>query len=273
MEAALKGSREIGFTIVSITLSLIAVFIPLFLMGGYVGKLFQEFAVTISVSLILSLIISLTLTPMMCARLLKHENKQHGCSTSCLNAVSTACWRCIRAACMSSCDTSSDPAGHAGDDRRHRLSLRPHSQGLFPEQDTGLLQGITERATDISFPAMVQRQQAIIDTVLKDPAVESVTHYIGPGGPTPTLNQGRVFVVLKPLSERGVSASSDTTARSRAREDAGHRALSAGGPGHHHRRSLSRVVPVNRFTASWRHSPRAPMATIVMPGRWSHAIA
>jgi HAE1 family hydrophobic/amphiphilic exporter-1 len=79
-------------------------------------------------------------------------------------------------------------------------------KGFFPEQDTGLLQGITEAATDISFPAMVQRQQAIVDTVMKDPAVESVTHYIGPGGPTPTLNQGRVFVVLKPLAERGVSA-------------------------------------------------------------------
>src|SRR5438552_15586859 len=79
MEAALKGSSEIGFTIVSITLSLIAVFIPLFLMGGYVGKLFQEFAITVSVSLVLSLVISLTLTPMMCARLLKAEAKQHGC--------------------------------------------------------------------------------------------------------------------------------------------------------------------------------------------------
>ncbi|HEX9555307.1 MAG TPA: efflux RND transporter permease subunit, partial [Reyranella sp.] len=208
MEAALKGSREIGFTIVSITLSLIAVFIPLFLMGGYVGKLFQEFAVTISVSLLISLIVSLTLTPMMCARLLKDQaHRQHG--------------RLYR-------------LFERGFD--HLLALYEHGlkivlrhrfitlmvmlstialtgylyvvipKGFFPQQDTGQIVGITEASQDISFPAMAQRQQALVDILLKDPAIGSVSNYIGPGGPTATLNQGRVFIALKPGNQRDVSA-------------------------------------------------------------------
>src|SRR3982074_2890463 len=208
MEAALKGSKEIGFTIISITLSLIAVFIPLFLMGGYVGKLFQEFAITISVSLLLSLVISLTLTPMMCARLLKDEaHRQHGRlyrfferGFDNLLALYEHGLKIVLRHRFVTLLVMLGTIVATG----YLYVVIP--KGFFPEQDTGLLQGITEAATDISFPAMVQRQQAIVDTVMKDPAVESVTHYIGPGGPTPTLNQGRVFVVLKPLAERGVSA-------------------------------------------------------------------
>jgi hydrophobe/amphiphile efflux-1 (HAE1) family protein len=206
MQAALKGSAEIGFTIVSITVSLIAVFIPLFLMGGYVGKLFQEFAITITASLILSLIISLTLTPMMCARLLKDQSHtQHGrlylLFERGFDGLLALYARGLRVAI------------------RHRLvtliimlstiALTGYlyviiPKGFFPQQDTGQITGITEAAQDISFPAMVERQQALVDILLKDPAIESVANYIGPGGPTATLNQGRVFIVLK--QKRDVSA-------------------------------------------------------------------
>jgi len=208
MEAALKGSSEIGFTIVSITLSLIAVFIPLFLMGGYVGKLFQEFAIAITVSLILSLIISLTLTPMMCARLLKNEtHKQHGrlylLFERGFDGLLLLYERGLRVALRQRFITLLVMLG--------TIALTGYlyviiPKGFFPQQDTGMILGITEAAQNISFPAMVQRQQALMETVLKDPAVESVSDYIGPGGPTATLNQGRVFIVLKPLEQRGVSA-------------------------------------------------------------------
>jgi hydrophobe/amphiphile efflux-1 (HAE1) family protein len=208
MEAALKGSKEIGFTIISITLSLIAVFIPLFLMGGYVGKLFQEFAVTISVSLLLSLVVSLTLTPMMCARLLKDEaHRQHGR----LYRLSERGFDSLLALYEHGLKIV----------LRHRfitlmvmlgtIALTGYlyvviPKGFFPQQDTGQIVGITEASQDISFAAMVQRQQALVDVLLKDPAIESVSNYIGPGGPTATLNQGRVFIVLKPGNQRNVSA-------------------------------------------------------------------
>jgi HAE1 family hydrophobic/amphiphilic exporter-1 len=208
MEAALKGAGEIGFTIVSITLSLIAVFIPLFLMGGYVGKLFQEFAITISVSLILSLLISLTLTPMMCARLLKSEHgKQRG-------------WFYRQA------ERGFDGLLHLYE-RGLKVALRHRfatlmvmfgtialtgylyviiPKGFFPQQDTGMIVGIAEAAQDISFPAMAQRIEAVIGVVQKDPAVASIGSNIGAGGATATLNQGRMFIALKPREQRDVSA-------------------------------------------------------------------
>jgi hydrophobe/amphiphile efflux-1 (HAE1) family protein len=208
MAAALKGSAEIGFTIVSITLSLIAVFIPLFFMGGYVGKMFREFAVAVSVSLVLSLVISLTLTPMMCARLLTNEKGvKHGRLYQLFEAgfdgILALYERTLKVAL------------------RHRfvtlmvmvstIVLTGYlyyviPKGFFPLQDTGMLFAITEASQDISFPAMVERQQALMDVVLKDPAVQSVSDFIGPSGSTPTLNQGRGFVVLKPLGQRDVSA-------------------------------------------------------------------
>ena len=208
MEAALKGSREIGFTIVSITLSLIAVFIPLFLMGGYVGKLFQEFAVTISVSLLLSLVISLTLTPMMCARLLKNEaHRQHGrlyrLSERSFDGLLALYEHGLKIVIRHRFITLLVMLG--------TIALTGYlyvviPKGFFPQQDTGQIVGITEAAEDISFLAMAQRQQALVDVLLKDPAIESVSNYIGPGGPTATLNQGRVFIVLKPGNQRDVSA-------------------------------------------------------------------
>jgi HAE1 family hydrophobic/amphiphilic exporter-1 len=208
MEAALKGSREIGFTIVSITVSLIAVFIPLFLMGGYVGKLFQEFAITISVSLILSLIISLTLTPMMCSRLLKDEaHRRHGrlyrASEYGFDAILALYERGLKIVLRHRFITLMAMLGTIV---MTGFLYTAIPKGFFPQEDTGIIQGITEASQDISFPAMAQRQQALVDTVLKDPAVAGVTNYIGPGGPTATLNQGRVFIILKPRDQRDVSA-------------------------------------------------------------------
>jgi hydrophobe/amphiphile efflux-1 (HAE1) family protein len=209
MEASLRGSREIGFTIVSITLSLIAVFIPLFFMSGYVGKMFREFAIAVSVSLVLSLVISLTLTPMMCARLLndpKHD--QHGrlyqLSERGFEAVLDWYERTLKFALHHRFATLMVMFG--------TILLTGYlyyviPKGFFPLQDTGMLFGIAEASQDISFPAMAERQQALMSVVLKDPAVESVSDFMGPGGSTPTLNQGRGFVVLKPRDQRDVSAS------------------------------------------------------------------
>jgi hydrophobe/amphiphile efflux-1 (HAE1) family protein len=207
LDAALKGAGEIGFTIASITLSLIAVFIPLFLMGGFVGLLFREFAVAVSVALVLSLLISLTLTPMMCARLLKPQRREHGW----LYRVS---------------ERGFDLLLHVYEAGlkvvlRHRfttlmvmlgtIALTGYlyvviPKGFFPQQDTGLIIGLSEAAQDISYSAMAQRQQAVLDAVLEDPAVASVGAAIGAGGGTTTINNGRVFIALKPHDERDVSA-------------------------------------------------------------------
>jgi len=208
MEATLKGSSEIGFTIVSITLSLIAVFIPLFLMGGYVGKLFQEFAITITASLLLSLVISLTLTPMMCARLLKDDSrKTHGRfylmferGFDSLLALYSRGLRVVlrhRFATLLAMLLTIALTGYL-------FVIIP--KGFFPQQDTGQIVGITEASQDISFSAMSERQQALVGILLKDPAVASVASYIGPGGPTATLNQGRIFIILKPKPDRTASA-------------------------------------------------------------------
>jgi len=207
MEAALKGASEIGFTIVSITLSLIAVFIPLFLMGGYVGKLFQEFAITVSVSLVLSLLISLTLTPMMCARLLKQHSGQHGrlyrLFERGFDALLAAYERGLKIALRHRFGTLMIMLGTVGLTGYLYIVI---PKGFFPQQDTGMIFGIAEAAQDISYPAMVQRMQDVIDTVRKDPAVASIGANIGAGGATATLNQGRVFIALKPHDQRGVTA-------------------------------------------------------------------
>ena len=207
MEAALRGSREIGFTIVSITFSLIAVFIPLFLMGGYIGKLFQEFAITVSMSLILSLVISLTLTPMMCARLLKHETRRHGWVyrqfERGFDGLLAVYERGLRVALRHRFITLMAMLGtivFTG----YLYVIIP--KGFFPQQDTGMILGIAEAAQDVSYRAMVGRMEAVIDTVLKDPAVASIGAQIGAGGATATLNQGRVFIALKPHDQRNVSA-------------------------------------------------------------------
>ncbi|MGA7996251.1 MAG: efflux RND transporter permease subunit, partial [Bradyrhizobium sp.] len=207
MEAAIKGSGEIGFTIVSITLSLIAVFIPLFLMGGYVGLLFREFAVTVSVALVLSLLISLTLTPMMCSRLLKPETGEHGRLYRLFERgfewLVDVYGRGLRIVLRHQFITLMVMLG--------TIVLTGYlyvviPKGFFPQQDTGLIIGVTEAAQDISFAAMAERQQAVVNVVLRDPAVASVGSQIGAGGPTATLNDGRMFIALKPRDERKASA-------------------------------------------------------------------
>ena len=203
MEAALKGAGEIGFTIVSITLSLIAVFIPLFLMGGYVGLLFREFAVAISVSLVLSLVISLTLTPMMCSRLLKPEAKEHGWLYRVFergfDALLATYERGLKVALRHRFITLMVMLGTIGLTGYLYYAI---PKGFFPEQDTGLILGITEAAQDTSFQAMAQRQLAAVKVIQQDPAVDTVGSNIGPGGPTAAPNQGRLFIALKPREQR-----------------------------------------------------------------------
>jgi len=207
MQAALKSAGEIGFTIISITLSLIAVFIPLFLMGGYVGELFREFAVAVSVALLLSLVIALTLTPMMCSRLLKPQGEQHGRVYRLFERGFDAILNLYE-------------AGLKVVLRHHFITLMVMlgtvaltgylyviiPKGFFPQQDTGLILGFSEAAQDISYQAMAQRQQALIAAVLQDPAVASVGTGIGAGGGNYTTNTGRMFIQLKPKSQRDASA-------------------------------------------------------------------
>jgi len=202
-DAAMKGSGEIGFTVMAITFSLIAVFIPLFLMGGYVGLLFREFAITVSVALVLSLVISRTLTPMMCAYLLKPESHEHGR----LYRWSERGFDLL---------LSAYEAGLKVVLRHRFITLMVMiativvtgylyviiPKGFFPQQDTGLILGQSEAAQDISFQAMAERQQAMLDAVIRDPAVASVGSAVGAGGSTYTVNDGRVFIQLKPAGQR-----------------------------------------------------------------------
>ncbi|MEA2833857.1 MAG: hypothetical protein QOG66_2059 [Methylobacteriaceae bacterium] len=202
-EAAMKGAGEIGFTIVSITLSLIAVFIPLFLMSGYVGLLFREFAIAVSVSLVLSLIISLTLTPMMCARLLKPESKEHGRLYRLLergfDAVLHAYERGLKVVLRHRFITLMTLLG--------TIALTGYlyviiPKGFFPQQDTGLIISQSEAAQDISFQAMKERQQALQDAIMRDPAVDTIGAAVGAGGGVYTANDGRVYITLKPKDQR-----------------------------------------------------------------------
>ncbi|WP_426418925.1 efflux RND transporter permease subunit [Bradyrhizobium genosp. A] len=202
-EASLKGAGEIGFTIVSITLSLIAVFIPLFLMGGYVGLLFREFAITVSVALVLSLLISLTLTPMMCACLLKPESKEHGWLyrvsergfDGLLNLYEAGLKIVLRHRFITLM-TMLGTIALTG----YLYVVIP--KGFFPQQDTGLIIGLSEAAQDISFQAMAERQQALLNAVVQDPAVASVGSGVGAGGGNTTVNNGRVYIALKPQNQR-----------------------------------------------------------------------
>ena len=209
LEAALKGARQIGFTIISLTVSLIAVLIPLLFMGDIVGRLFREFAVTLSVTILLSAVISLTLTPMMCARLLKSKAEEkrgrfYEASERIFNRVVDFYGRTLRWVLDRQRTTLLVAAGTLV------LTVVLYfivPKGLFPVQDTGVIQGISEAAQTISFPAMAEKQQALADVVLKDPAVESLSSFIGIDGTNTTLNSGRMLINLKPLNVRKVSAS------------------------------------------------------------------
>jgi hydrophobe/amphiphile efflux-1 (HAE1) family protein len=203
-DAAMKGSGEIGFTVVAITFSLIAVFIPLFLMSGYIGLLFREFAITVSVALLLSLVISRTLTPMMCAYLLKPESKEHGWLyrisergfDGLLNAYEAGLKIVLRHRFITLMVMFGTIALTG-----YLYVVIP--KGFFPQQDTGLILGQSEAAQDISFQAMTERQQAMLDAIMRDPAVEAVGAATGAGGGLYTINDGRVFIQLKPKEQRG----------------------------------------------------------------------
>ena len=204
-EAALKGSREIGFTIVSITFSLIAVFIPVLLMGGMVGRVFREFAVAISVAIIVSGFVSLTLTPMLCARVLKshdpHEKQNvvlrwfEAMFASGLKAYEWSLDRVLKAKQVMLWVTLATIAGTVW-----LYIIVP--KGFFPTEDTGYMIGITEGNTDIAFPAMVEHQRKVAEIVRADKDVAYVNSTVGAGGPNTIGNSGRMLVALKPRDER-----------------------------------------------------------------------
>jgi multidrug efflux pump len=208
MQAALKGAEQIGFTILSLTISLIAVLIPLLFMGDIVGRLFREFAVTLSVTILVSAFVSLTLTPMMCARMLRHkpESEQgwfYRASERVFNGIIAFYGMTLRWVL------------------RHRIATLMVAiatlvttvwlyiivpKGFFPVQDTGVILGISEAPQTVSFAAMAERQQALAQVLLQDPAIESLSSFIGIDGTNATINSGRIQINLKPLEERHVSA-------------------------------------------------------------------
>jgi multidrug efflux pump len=207
LAAALKGAEQIGFTIISLTFSLIAVLIPLLFMGDVVGRLFREFAITLAVSILISAVVSLTLTPMMCARLLSHtpESEQSRFSRAAggwfewiierygvtlqwvLDRQRMTLWVAIATLALAVVLYVFVP------------------KGFFPVQDTGLIQGISEAPQSISFEAMAERQQALAKVILEDPAVENLSSFIGVDGTNTTLNSGRVLITLKPHDQRASS--------------------------------------------------------------------
>jgi multidrug efflux pump len=206
--AALKGSQQIGFTIISLTVSLIAVLIPLLFMGDVVGRLFHEFAITLAVSILISAVVSLTLTPMMSARLLRAERERRHTA---LGAWSARTFEALVARYGRALDWVLD---------RPRSTMVVFAltfvatavlyvvvpKGFFPLQDTGLIQVITEATQTTSFDAMGARQQALAEAILKDPDVDHLASFIGVDGANPTLNTGRMQITLKPFAQRRASA-------------------------------------------------------------------
>ena len=209
MAAALKGAKQIGFTLISLTLSLIAVLIPLLFMADVVGRLFREFAITLAVAILISLVVSLTLTPMMCARLLKREPKEeeqgrfYKASGAWIDWLIEAYGRKLQWVLKHQPLTLLVAIATLG------LTVVLYMvvpKGFFPVQDTGVIQGISEAPQSISFAAMSQRQQELAKIILEDPAVESLSSYIGVDGDNATLNSGRLLINLKPHGERDLSA-------------------------------------------------------------------
>ena len=209
LEAALRGSEQIGFTIISLTISLIAVLIPLFFMADIVGRLFREFAITLSVTILISAVVSLTLTPMMCSRLLRYkapteQGRFYAASERAFNSVIAVYGKTLQfvlrfqgTTLLIAMATLALTAG--------LFIIIP--KGFFPIQDTGVIQGVSEAPQSISFSEMAGRQQALANVVLKDPAVESLSSFIGIDGTNTTLNTGRILINLKPLAGRKISAS------------------------------------------------------------------
>lgn len=206
LEAALKGSQQIAFTIISLTISLIAVLIPLLFMGDVIGRLFREFAMTLAVSILISAVVSLTLTPMMCARLLhsvpagRHSELAQG---RFLDGVIARYGQMLSRVL----DRPGPMQLIAVATLILTLALYVMiPKGFLPSQDTGLIQGISEAPQSISFQAMAERQQALVEVLLEEPAVAGVTSFIGVDGANPTLNSGRLLIQLKPHDERDQDA-------------------------------------------------------------------
>lgn len=209
MQAALKGAKQIGFTLISLTLSLIAVLIPLLFMADVVGRLFREFAITLAVAILISLVVSLTLTPMMCARLLKAEPKPEEQGRFYRASGAFIDWMIAEYGRMLQWVLKHQPLTLLVAIGTLALTVFLYMvvpKGFFPVQDTGVIQGISEAPQSISFSAMSQRQQELGKIILQDPDVESLSSYIGVDGDNPTLNSGRMLINLKPHSERSDSA-------------------------------------------------------------------
>ncbi|MDB0511742.1 MdtB/MuxB family multidrug efflux RND transporter permease subunit [Ralstonia solanacearum] len=208
MEAALKGAKQIGFTIISLTFSLIAVLIPLLFMGDVVGRLFREFAITLAVSILISAVVSLTLTPMMCARLLRHipepeQTRFYHAAGQFFDNVIAQYGRMLRWVLDRQKSTLLVAIGTLV---LTGLLYVYVPKGFFPVQDTGVIQGISDASQSISFPAMAERQQKLAEVILKDPAVESLSSFIGVDGTNTTLNSGRMLINLKPKDQRDADA-------------------------------------------------------------------
>ena len=209
MQAAFKGARQIGFTVISMSTSLVAVFIPLLFMGGLIGRLFHEFAVTVSLAILVSGVISLTLTPMLCSRFLKPEAAYRKPGVFIRGCERAFNWL------LGHYETG---LGWVLQHHSFMLAVafltlvatvflyRAVPKGFFPQQDTGIIFGTTDAAQDISFAAMTELQQKVAKIVLDDPAVATMASFIGAGMGASTVNNGRMFITLKPRAERKVSA-------------------------------------------------------------------
>ena len=209
LQAALKGSAQIGFTIISLTISLIAVLIPLLFMGDIVGRLFREFAVTLSITILVSAIVSLTLTPMMCSKLLKHtpEASQgwfYRVSERGFNAIIAFYGKTLRFVLRFQTITLLVALATLV---VTILQFYYIPKGFFPIQDTGVIQGVSEAAQTVSFDEMSRLQQSLTKVILKDPSIANLESFIGIDGTNTTLNSGRILINLKPLEERKISAS------------------------------------------------------------------
>ena len=208
LAAALKGAEQIGFTIISLTISLIAVLIPLLFMGDVVGRLFREFAITLAIAILISAVVSLTLTPMMSARFLRHTEKEQ---QSRFYRKSGEVYERVIARYGRMLDWVLERQGATLIVAIITLILTIVlyifiPKGFFPVQDTGAIQGITEAPETVSFAAMSERQQALARIILQDPSVESLSSFIGVDGVNTTLNSGRMLINLKPLSQRSARA-------------------------------------------------------------------
>ncbi|HTZ83753.1 MAG TPA: efflux RND transporter permease subunit [Candidatus Acidoferrales bacterium] len=209
MEAALKGAGQIGFTILSLTVSLIAVLIPLLFMSDVVGRLFREFAVTLAVTIIISAVVSLTLTPMMCSRILRHnpesqQSRWFQASERIFDRMIAFYGRTLRVILRHQTATLLVAVATLVVTVLLYIVI---PKGFFPVQDTGVIQGISQAPQAISFDAMTQKQQQLVSIILQDPAVESLSSFIGADGVNTTLNSGRIQINLKPIEQRSLSAS------------------------------------------------------------------